>query len=216
MELNLTLSLTPLTKYEREQSRNKDRRQIEKRARRLHPTLRGIIVERSRRHQMRQVYVKNADKRLKVFGPAMRHRRRGNRVFEDKVPADDPGHHLSQRGIRIGIRRPCDRNHRGKFGVTKRGKDAGQAGGNEGEDQSRPCFVMRGHARQHKDACPDNRAHAQAGQSDRTEDAVQLNLAFFAFHFLQQHFQWFSGKQRVAHTVFHPFDYCHERAIPGG
>ena len=45
-------------------------------------------------------------------------------VFEDQVPADDPGENLAERGVGIGVGAAGDGNHRGQFGVTESGKAA--------------------------------------------------------------------------------------------
>src|SRR3954451_1765072 len=45
-------------------------------------------------------------------------------VFEDEVPADDPGDEFAHGGVRVGIRAAGDGNHRGEFGVTERSECA--------------------------------------------------------------------------------------------
>ena len=45
-------------------------------------------------------------------------------VFEDQVPADDPGHELAESGVGIGVRRAGDGDHGGDFGVAEAGEGA--------------------------------------------------------------------------------------------
>ena len=46
-------------------------------------------------------------------------------VFENQVPADDPGKDFAQRRVRIGIGATGNRNHRRQFRITEAGKAAG-------------------------------------------------------------------------------------------
>ena len=50
------------------------------------------------------------EQRDEVARPADRHRRRPERVFEDQVPADDPGDELAERGVGVGVSGPGDRH----------------------------------------------------------------------------------------------------------
>jgi hypothetical protein len=48
----------------------------------------------------------------------------GDGVFEDEVPADDPGNELPHRGVGIGVGRAGNGDHGSELGVTKPGKCA--------------------------------------------------------------------------------------------
>src|SRR5215470_1744252 len=48
-----------------------------------------------------------------------------DRIFEDEVPADDPGDDFAHGGIRIGVGAAGDRNHGGEFGIADRSEPAG-------------------------------------------------------------------------------------------
>ena len=54
---------------------------------------------------------------------------RGGRekVFQDKVPADDPGEEFAEASIGIGIGAAGGGNHGGVFGVTEAGKKTANA-----------------------------------------------------------------------------------------
>ena len=48
----------------------------------------------------------------------------GAGVFEDQIPADDPGDQFAHGGVGVGIGRAGDGNHRGEFGITEAGERA--------------------------------------------------------------------------------------------
>src|SRR5580658_6519033 len=54
-----------------------------------------------------------------ISGPAGGYRRGAEGIFENQVPADDPGNEFAQGRVAIGISRARDRNQRGEFGVTQ-------------------------------------------------------------------------------------------------
>ena len=45
-------------------------------------------------------------------------------VFQDQVPADDPGDELAHRGIGVGVGAAGDRDHRRQLGIAQRGEAA--------------------------------------------------------------------------------------------
>ncbi len=49
-------------------------------------------------------------------------------IFEDEVPADDPGEYLAQSRIAIRVCRPRDWDHGGELSVAKAGKHATDGG----------------------------------------------------------------------------------------
>ena len=55
-------------------------------------------------------------------------RRSSYRIFEHKVPADDPGEQFAESRVSVGISRSGDGDHRGELSVTKRGENAGYTG----------------------------------------------------------------------------------------
>ena len=78
-----------------------------------------------------QRHAERADEALHVARPRRGGRRDADPVFEDQIPADDPGDELAQRRIRVGIRAARDRHHRREFRITQRDEDAGQPGQRE-------------------------------------------------------------------------------------
>ena len=47
-----------------------------------------------------------------------------HRIFENQVPADDPGNQFTHCCVGVGVRAARDGNHRGELGVTERSKRA--------------------------------------------------------------------------------------------
>ena len=62
----------------------------------------------------------------------------GEGVFEDEVPADDPGDEFAEGGVGVGVGRSGDGNHGREFGVAEAGEDAddGDEDQREGEGGS--------------------------------------------------------------------------------
>ena len=54
-----------------------------------------------------------------VLGEADSHRHVADRVLQDEVPADDPGHQLAHRGVRVRVGAAGDGDHRSELGVAE-------------------------------------------------------------------------------------------------
>ena len=61
----------------------------------------------------------------------------GEGIFEDQVPADDPGDELAQRGVGVGIGGAGDGDHRRELGVAEPGEAADDGDEHEGEGERR-------------------------------------------------------------------------------
>ena len=68
-----------------------------------------------------------------IFAPGDGDRRRRDGIFEDQIPADDPGDQLAHGGVGISVGAARDGNHRGELRVTKTGERAADAGDDERE-----------------------------------------------------------------------------------
>src|SRR2546422_1041648 len=64
-------------------------------------------------------------------GPADRDGDGAQRVFEHKVPPDDPGDQLAERRVPVRVSAPRHGHEGGELGVAQRGED----GGDPGEDE---------------------------------------------------------------------------------
>ncbi len=130
----------------------------------------------------------------------------GAGVFEDQIPADDPGDELAERGVGVGVGRAGDGNHGGQLGVAEAGeradeghqdhgeRDGGTGAGTAGErgvgddvvDERRvgdggvgQLLAGDGGADDGEDARADDRADAERGERPRPEALLQRVLGFF-------------------------------------
>ena len=113
------------------------RRQVEDRAGRVPGAVAGIVGERGdgegRRHHDAEVLEEAHD----IARPADRDRGGAERVFEDQIPADDPGDELAHRRVGIGVGAAGDRHHRGHLGVAEAGEGAGEGAEHERQGDRR-------------------------------------------------------------------------------
>lgn len=116
-----------------------------------------------------------------VARPTDGDRRRAEEVFEDQVPADDPGEEFPARRIGVGVGAPGHGDHRGVFGIAEPGEERGEPGDDEGEDERRAGVLRRHVPRQDEDAGPDRRADAEADQLGRGQHPAQPPDAFGLF-----------------------------------
>ena len=84
------------------------------------------------RRPVRQFDPGQPEQIVEIAGPPDGDGDTGHTVFENQVPAGDPGQELSQRGIRVGIGRAGHGNHGGKLCIAECREGAGQAGEDEG------------------------------------------------------------------------------------
>ena len=158
--------------------------------------------------------------RLNMCGKAHADAHIAEGIFKNQIPADDPGHQLAQRGIRVGVSRPGDRDHRGQFGVTQPRKHADDGYQHQGKSQRRPgtraaCHgrvcqqvvdergitdfgsikFLPGHGRADhgEDARSDDGPDAQRSQRPRPKRLFQRMLGVFRFP--DQLINGFAGKQ---------------------
>ena len=100
-------------------------------------------------------------------------------VFEDQVPADDPGEDLAQRRVSIGVGAARDRHHRGELGVAQADEGAGDAADDEREHDSGAGIVRRRRAGEHEDAGADDAADTERRNAQRAERLAKRVLTRF-------------------------------------
>ena len=147
---------------------------------------RGIGAEERRSIPVRQVCgqidAEAGKQRIEIAAPRNRHGDVADRVLEDQIPADDPGHQLAQRRVRIRVRASRLRNHRRELRVAERRQPAHDAEQDEREDERRPGAVTHDLARRQdlagrrgadrrKDARADHRADGEHDQIPGAHDA---------------------------------------------
>ncbi len=71
--------------------------------------------------------------RLEVSGKADADGDVADGVFEDEIPADDPGEDFAESGVAVGVGRAGDGDHGGQLGVAEAGEGAGDGDQDEGD-----------------------------------------------------------------------------------
>ena len=112
-------------------------------------------------------------KRTEVARPADGHRGRGEQVFENQVPADEPGHALAHRRVAVRVRGAGDRDHAREFRVAEAGEQAAKTSQHERDRDGGTRIVRGGVSGQHENAGPDDRADAEQREIHRTERALE-------------------------------------------
>ncbi len=147
-----------------------------------------------------QMDAKPVEEVYQVSGEAHADAHVAESVFENQIPADDPGDQLAEGGVGVGVSRAGNGNHGGQFGVTEAGEDADDGHQHQRERQRRPCAgtachgrvvdevveqrrvadirhieLLPGHggADDREDTRADDRPDAQRGQRPRAEGLFQ-------------------------------------------
>ncbi len=124
----------------------------------------GIIGEGCGYELCREIDAEILCKADDIAGPADRHRNGADRIFQDKVPSDDPGHDLAERGVGIGVGAAADRHGRRHFRIAQACEGAGHRAEQERQRYRRSGIRCRSMSRQHKDAGADHATHAKRDQ----------------------------------------------------
>ena len=103
-----------------------------------------------------------------------RHRDIADHIFENQVPADDPGKNFAQRRIGIGIRAARNRNHRRQFGIAQSGKAARNRHQKKRNRNRRPCRRTPMHQRSRR-AARAQKIHDQV-EHLRVQDRRRLEI----------------------------------------
>src|SRR6266851_3039722 len=136
--------------------------------------------------------------RLEVVGPTYRDRDVTYGVFDDQIPADDPGDDFAKGRVRVGVGRARYRNHRGEFGITERCKRADDGSDHErnhqrGSGAGAVRIARRGSADSGEDPGADDCAYPKKGELDGTEST--LELMFRLFGVFENRIEWFDPEQ---------------------
>ncbi len=111
----------------------------------------------------------------------MRHAGCADAIFQQQIPADDPGEEFAQGRVSVGVCRARHGHHRGEFSIAERGKGAGAAGDDKRKHGRRAGFVFGNHADDDEDAGANNRADAETGELQWAEHGAQAMSAAYLF-----------------------------------
>ena len=100
-------------------------------------------------------------------------------IFEDQIPADDPGDQFAHGGVGISVGAAGHRNHGGELRVTKTGKSAADAGDNKREHDRWTRAIGNGRGGAHEQTGADDSADAERDQVHRSERTLQAVFADF-------------------------------------
>ena len=128
---------------------------------------------------VRNLYSHKLKHLVEVFTPRDGDRSRAHRVFEHKIPPDDPRHQFAHRGVRIRVRAARHRNHRRKFRVAEACKRTPDAGHQERERDRGASALRNSRGRAHKDSGADHATDSECDELPRAERALELMLPAF-------------------------------------
>ena len=94
--------------------------------------------------------------------------------LEDEVPTDDPGHQLTEAGIRERVCRARDRDRARELGIAQSRERTRHAGEDERQGDRWPCLDPGRLAGEHEDPGADDDSDAEHGQVQRTQPLAQL------------------------------------------
>src|SRR5215472_4204446 len=98
-------------------------------------------------------------------------------VFEDEVPADDPGEEFAHGGVGVGVRAAGDRDHGGEFAVAHAGEGATDGGDDEREDDGGSGVIGGGDAGEREESRSDDGADSEGDEIASAEGALEVVLA---------------------------------------
>ncbi len=124
-----------------------------------------------------KAYAETLQHPFEIGRPTNSDNRGASRIFEHKIPADDPGEDFTERQIGIGIGASGDWDQCGELCIAQRNEGAGEARKREGQHHAGPRKFRRDGAGKYEDACADNPADAQREQRNPAERALEA-IAF--------------------------------------
>ena len=129
-----------------------------------------------------------------VAGPSDGDRGGGEEVFQDKVPADDPGEEFAEAGVGVCVSAAGGGNHGGVLGVAEAGKEAADARDGEGENEGGSGVVCGGGASENEDSGADDGADAEESELPGAEG---FDEAGFVFGLVLEVMDLFSSKESL-------------------
>src|SRR5262249_39916487 len=131
-----------------------------------------IIGKRRGRKLVRDRDAKVAQKTHDVARPADGDCRRAERIFEDQVPADDPGDEFAKGGIGKGVGAPGDWDGRRHLRIAKTRKRASNPAKYEREGNGGTGVGGCGMTGEHENARPDDATDAERNEAPSRKRAL--------------------------------------------
>ena len=113
-----------------------------------------------------------------VAGPSDGDCGRGEQVFQNKVPANDPGEEFSEAGVGVGVGATGGGNHGSVLGVAEAGEETADARDGEGENEGGSGVICGGGAGEHEDSSADDGADTEEGELPRAEGFYEAGFVF--------------------------------------
>ena len=110
---------------------------------------------------------------VEVARPSDGHCGGTDRIFENEVPADQPGRELAQAHISVGVGAAGNRHQRRQLRIAERDERAGKAGQHERQDHGGPGIEGGGRTGQDEDAGADDGADAHEDDADGAQNLGQ-------------------------------------------
>src|SRR3979409_704303 len=113
----------------------------------------------------------------KIGGPVPRAGESRDRVFEQQVPADEPGERLAEGCIGVAVGAARHRQEGRELGVTQRRESAAEGGDQQRQRDRRAGMIGGDRAGEHENARADGGAQANGDERPRAHHLLQAVLA---------------------------------------
>ena len=110
---------------------------------------------------IRDRHVEPAEHAICVFAPRVGHGRRGDSVFKNQIPTDDPCDEFAHGRVGVRVGAAGDGNHRRELGVTQAGESAADSGHDKRQHNGRTRTIRDGRGGAHEQTSADDSADAE-------------------------------------------------------
>ena len=126
----------------------------------------GVVFEWRMRPLIGDRHVEPAEHAVRVFAPCVGHGRRGDGVFKNQIPTDDPCDEFAHGGVRVRVSAARDGNHRRELGVAQTGERATDASHDKRQHNRRTRAIRDGSGGSHKQTGTDDSTDAERNEVD--------------------------------------------------
>src|SRR5262249_36054997 len=135
------------------------------------------MFERRMRPLIRDSPVEPAENAIGVLTPGRRNGCRGDRIFENQIPANDPGDKFAHGRVRVSVGAARNWNHRSEFRVTKTGEGAADARNDERKDYRWTRAISDRSSGANEQTGTDDPADSERDKVDPTERSFETVFA---------------------------------------